>query len=137
MVEGKRRIVQMELLKPLRYFLELVCGHRINAAEHRGVNILKAFKRLVRAKLRSCKRITDFDFARILDRTYDISYLPGLKLLHRLFVGRENPDLMNRRLNAASDESNILPRLERAVHHTHIRNNAAKFIKHGVENKSS
>ena len=134
-VERERRVVQMQLLKPRLDLLELVRGHRIDAAEDGRMDVVEAGERLRRAELRRRHRVADLDLARILHRPHDVADLARREPLDGLLARREDADLVNRRRDARAHERHVLPGRKRTVHHAHVGDDAAELVEHRIEDK--
>ena len=136
-VEGESRVVEVELLKALPDLLELVRGHRVDAAEHRGTQLLETRKRLVTAEARRGDGIADLDFAWILHRAHEITGLAGLELLLRLLRGREDAHLVQGGRDARPHELHRVAALHRAVEDPHVGDHATEFVEDRVEDEGA
>ena len=134
-VERERRVVQVQLLKPLAHLLELVGGHRVDAAEHGGAQLLEAGQRLLAAEARRCHGVADLDLGGILHRSHEVSGLAGLELGGWLLGGREYAHLVESGGDARAHELHGVAALHGAIHDSHVRDHAAELVEHAVEHE--
>ena len=135
MVERERAVVEVELLEALLHLRELVRGHRVDAAEHCGVDVVETGKRLVRAELRGGHRVADLDLARVLHRAHEVADLSGGETLDRLLAGRKDAHFVDRGRDVRAHERDALAGLHAAVHHAHVGDHAAELVEHAVEHE--
>ena len=119
----------------MELFRELVRGHRVDAAEHRGVDVVETGQRLVRAELRGGHRVADLDLARVLHRAHEVADLSGGETVDRLLAGREDADFVDRGRDVRAHERDALAGLHAAVHHAHVGDHAAELVEHAVEHE--
>ena len=134
-VERERAVVEVELLEALLHLRKLVRGHRVDAAEHRGVDVVETGQRLVRAELRRGHRVADLDLARVLHRAHEVADLSGGEAVDRLLAGREDAHFVDGGRDVRAHERDALAGLHAAVHHAHVGDHAAELVEHAVEHE--
>ena len=136
-LEGQRRVVELEALEGVAQVREVRSVDRVDAGEDHRVRVSVALESLGCAAHLAGDGVADAGLTHVLHARDQVSNLAGADALFGLRLGRADAQLQELVGGARRHHAHALPGRQDAVDDTHVGNDAAVGVVHGVEDHRS
>ena len=133
-LEGQRGVVELEALESVAQVREVGAIDRVDAREDHRVRVAVALESLGRAAHLAGDGIADTGLPHVLHARDQVADLASTDALFRLRLGRDDAQLQELVGGARRHHAHALTGRQNAVDDTHVGDDAAVRVVHGVEN---